>query len=299
MENTTQLSGPGELYSRSWKLYKAHFGMFAAIIAIPLALTYGGTLFDLTHVPILGFVGSLCTLVGAILMIAVYPSLVNAIHRLSSEPATVLTVKGQYKIGFSFFWSFILVAIIVCLSFLGSFVLFLIPGIVVAGYAGVYMFAFVVDGKKGFSALTESYTLVKGRWWGVIGRVLAMALPIWLIVLIFGSVFGLNSVGGHAAPVSITSVIFNLIIGIVVTPFALAYTYNLYSSLKATRLPSVDTKAFKGWLIAFLCVGVVFMIAMPIIVFSSLASHHSPIYMMPRAQQTGTMIPYAGTSTVQ
>lgn len=299
MENTTKFAGPGELFSRSWKLYKAHFGLFVAIIAIPLVLDYCSALFNLTHVAILEILGILCTLVGLVLTVAMYPGLVDSIHRASTDPGATITVKGQYKIGFGFFWSFILVALIGCLSFMGSFALFLIPGIVVAGYAGMYMFTFVVDGKKGFSALTESYSLVKGRWWGVFVRILALVVPIWLVVLIIGSIFGLSGIGRHTGPVGVTSIIFTLIVDTMVVPFALAYTYDLYSSLKATRLPTVDTKAFKGWLIASLCVGVLFVVLMPFTVLFSLSHSRASFRLSQQAQQSSPMIPYTGTSTAQ
>jgi hypothetical protein len=118
----------------------------------------------------------------------------------------------------------------------------------------MYAFTLVIDGKKGFSALTESYTLVYGRWWAVLGRLLALALSmmlVWITVTAIAFLFGILLQGSF-----IVMGLISLIGSAIITPIALGYMYKLYVSLKATRQANVSTVSFKKWLVAFLIIGI-------------------------------------------
>jgi hypothetical protein len=175
------------------------------------------------------------------------------------EPSAVIDLKSQYKLGFGLFWSLALVGLIACFSFLGSFVILVIPGVVVAVYATMYITSVVIDGKRGFSAFTESYSLVKGRWWGVFGRMLFFSVVIGIpyLVLFFLVSLALMALGvdSHSASGNSISSLISLAISASITPLAYSYIYKLYMSLKATRQAEVSTVAFKRWMIAFTIIG--------------------------------------------
>ncbi len=125
----------------------------------------------------------------------------------------------------------------------------------------------IIDGEKGFSAFTESYCLVKGRWWGVFGRLvfagvlyliafMVLAITDFIVSLIFGS---------KSATTSILAIVIQIAFTVTVVPLLMAYTFKLYQSLKATRVSSVATGAFKKWLIAFSVIGIIAIVSIPII----------------------------------
>lgn len=280
------ITDPIALFSSAWNLFKKNWKILALIAVTPSVGSFIGELGALTHSIVPAVIGGLISLASAIFSIAMGPAIVNAIHRLSTESGVVLKIKDQYKVGFGFFWSVVLIGIINGLVFFGSVFLLVIPAIIVTVYASLYVFTLVIDGKKGFSALTESYSLVKGRWWPVFGRMMFLALVMlifWLILaglgFVLGIIFGIHAPIVHTAAMvapTVGGIILGFIINIVqvsvLVPIVIAYLYGLYTSLKATRVVGVETNAFKKWLVAFICVGVIAVIAsaitVPIVVFT-------------------------------
>lgn len=263
-----QVTGPSALLSNAWKTYKDHWKLLVPIVILPSVGIYIAELMFAANNVALTILGVIVMIASWVFSIAMGPAVVSTLHRLSSEPAAVLTVKGQYKIGLSFFGSAILLAIIGGFVFIGSFFLFVIPAIIVGVYTFAYLFTLVIDDKHGFSAFTESYSLVRGRWSAVFGRLLIIGLvliAIWLVLaglnLILNLIFGIHvPIGQTTATLSIAqlavSAIVSLIGTAIVVPLMLAYMYGLYLSLKATRQTEIQAGAFKKWLIALLIVGI-------------------------------------------
>jgi hypothetical protein len=268
--NTSALKGPSELSSAAWKFFAANWKILALIALVPAGVRVIASLFAITIVGLpIAFILVICS---AIVTIPMFPALIGAIQRLASEPGAKLSVKEQYMAGFRLFWPFLLVIILKSLTGIGSLALFVIPGIIVGVYISMYMFTFMIDGRRGFAALTESYVLVRGRWWGVFGRSLFLVL----IMIGAGIILSLVSlvlvaVGGILGPIVI-----NLIVYAFFIPFAFSYMYQLYLSLKATRLPDAPTSTFKNWLVAFLIIGIIAIIVIPVLLVSlalTLVSH--------------------------
>ncbi|MEA2715229.1 MAG: hypothetical protein QOG91_257 [Candidatus Parcubacteria bacterium] len=263
------------MLSAAWSLYKKHWRLLSGIAIVPSILFYfGHILFIWTLSPALSVISVLFSIVAMVGIVAMYPALVNAIHRLSTEAEPKLSLEEQYALGFKYFWSIVLLFIIQGLVFVGSFFAFIIPAIVIGMYVSTYIFARVLDDKKGFAALTEAYSLVRGRWWAVFGRLLYFVLvPIIGKLILGGAEFLIDGLFGLGSPFSLTlspgAVTVNLILSFffaaVLVPVALSYMYGLYMSLKATRRADVPTAAFKKWLTAFLVIGVIAIIAIPLV----------------------------------
>jgi len=258
------LQGPVKLFTSAWNVFKNNWKMLVSIAIAPSVILFIGQLLMQVQSPVLLVIGIIIGIVGTVVSVVMQPAMIDAIHRLAHEPGVILTVGTQYKTGFRYFWSVLFLIILACLIFFGSGLLFLIPALVIGIYISLYIFVRVLDDKKGFSAFTESYSLVKGRWWGVFGRMLFLvliyaigALIIAGITFLIESTFAIdsNSVAGM-----IIAMILNLIFIGTVGPVALAYIYNLYVSLKETRLADVPVSGFKKWLVAFLIIGILVLI---------------------------------------
>jgi hypothetical protein len=271
------LEGPVALLTFSWGLFTSHWKKLVPIILLPNVIALISQIAFNTKNPAIVIVGVVVAIVAAVFSIASMPAVAQSIHLVATNPTAPITLKGQYSFGFSLFWSTLLVVIINALVNLGSLVLFIIPGVIVMVYTSVYIFAFTLDGKRGFAALVESFNLVNGRWLAVVGRMLFLGLVMvvfWLIVA--GLQFVVNAVIGAPPSVPGQSVsmgtfivqsLFGLVITGIIGPLTVAYMYRLYSSLKSTRL-SETKSGFKGWLIAFLCIGIL----VPIIAIGSMAA---------------------------
>ena len=232
-------------------------GVLFVSVGIIAALFAGSVLLNsLVLMIICGILYVVVLIVGS----TMYVTMINTVHRLSTETNPLMTIVSQYRFGFGLLWSSLLVLIISVLVAYGSLVAFVIPGILLAGYTCMCLFTLTIDGKKGFSALTESYTLVYGRWWVVFGRMLllgmicagigiAYELCSILVIAILGVMF-------PAIAVSIIMAIAIFVFEAALISFAMVYMYQLYSSLKATRVSTIPIKSIKPWLVAALILGI-------------------------------------------
>jgi hypothetical protein len=136
----------------------------------------------------------------------------------------------------------------------------LIPAVIVSGYACLAIFTCVLDNKSGLAALTESYAIIKGRWWKTFGRLLFLGLLYAVVsIVIFGVVSGLRFLLGipeGSMAGAILVYLANLGIISAMGPISLTYSYRLYESLKATRAVDVTTDGFKMWLVVFLVMSI-------------------------------------------
>jgi len=249
------LIGPVDLLKSSLALYGKIWKQAIGVSIIPLIISLVGLCLAVVSalsrsIVLTAVVAIIVAVASVIFSIARIPALLEVVR--SGDGGTTASIKGAYRFAFGIFWSFLLIIIIQLFISLGSFVLFIIPGIIVGVYISFSVFTRTLDGFKGFSALTESYSLVRGRWWPVFGRSLFMALIIGIVSIVISLIT-------HGVPI-----IGQVILGITVVPVAFIYQYLLYNNLKATR-QQVSTESFKKWLMAFLVIGIIAAILLPIL----------------------------------
>ncbi len=275
--NPHALVGPVELLSHSWAFFAKHWKLLLSISVITfasiiVALILFGASFTL-HNTVVTVICAILYFVTLFSAVALYPALINAIHRLNTEPDQKLTISGQYKYGFKVCGSFFVLMLIVGLVTYGSLALFVIPGIAVVIYTAFNFFTFVVDGKKGFAALIESYRLVKGRWWHVLGRILFFALvATGALIILEMAIFFISFLLGLILPPIFIAFILPIVLILfeaALIVFGLIYLYQLYMSLKATQSDVVEVKNIKPWLVAFFVFGILVVIAYVGIIIAS------------------------------
>ncbi|MBU6427044.1 hypothetical protein KGQ27_02270 [Patescibacteria group bacterium] len=280
-ENTSvnfRLAGPSELIKSAWNLFKAHWRMLAAIAVIPSILTFVSQMLMATGAGVMVIVALILSILAVILSFVMQGALIDAVKQYSNNASAKLSVGDQYSFGFRYFWPFVLIIVIQALVFGGSFILFVFPGIIISVYAAVYAMTLFVDNKRGFNAFSESFSLIKGRWWKVFGRLIILALLVLACyVVIEGIVVSLISVLfgiGSFSSVVLTSLA-NIVMAVTVGPFATAYLYKMYESLKATRSGQVLTETFRIWLKVFLVFGAVAVLVLIIIGFVVITGQYS------------------------
>lgn len=266
-QTLAKIESPVSLLKFSWKLLTNHWKVIVPIAVLPSLVGYVGTLFSVaTHNPLSVVVGIIFSIAGTVLSVASIPALINTLHRLSTDPSANLSIKEQYRLGFGYFWVIIITGALALLVGIGATALLIIPGIIVGVYISLYTYALVIDGKKGFEALTESYALVDGRWLPVVGRGLFLGLISMLLWLIIGGVATIFGLGAASSSKTIAG-LFSLFGTAILSPLAVGYTYRMYTSLKSLRQPTTtpDTK-FKKVLGGLAIFGGVVLIACAIIV---------------------------------
>ncbi len=262
------------LFSPAWNLFKPRWKILALIAIIPSLVMYLGRLGLSSGSISFAVLGGILSVAGLVLSVALQPGMMDAVRVLSANPQAPLTVKGQYKTGFAFFWPLVYLSILQGFIFMGSAIFFILPAIAIAGYISVCVYSCVLDGKRGFDAFLDSFSLIRGRWWSVVGRLVSLSLTFAVSSLIsVGAVFIVGGVLGFSTnSVAGTNLadIMSLIVNAALMPIAVAYLYNLYLSLKAARDASVSAASFKKWLTAALWIGVVVSVLI-LLVFISLA----------------------------
>ena len=300
------IKGPGILLREGWALFTNHSKVIIPIVIFPSVLSIIANLLVMTKTLPLLLIGILVSITGSIMSLVMIPAVVNATHRFSTEPGVALSFGKQYRFGFSLFWSIALVSIISVAVSLGSYVLLIVPGIIVSVYASFWLYALVIDGKRGFSALTESYSLVKGRWGSVFGRMFLVGLTLsigWVILLGLAYLIGLlTGIPIHTINESGRSIyttngyilvsIANLIGYSIFFPVGIGASYGLYNSLKATRQAedTVSSAKFCTWLKVFIGVGIFAVLMIFVIGFLSVLNQVRNSMVVPVATN-GSMTP--------
>jgi hypothetical protein len=261
---TSSLRSPGDLFRDAWVFFKINWKILVSIIAVPSAISLISQLFLVSNNPGLKVLSAILGIVAFIVLLAMKLALIDSVRQLSNNPASVLSIKGQYKFGFSLFWSLIFILIIEALAVGGALALLIIPGIILAVYLSFYTFALVIDSKKGFSALIESYNLVRNRWFKVFGRIIVIGIAAIVVYFIgTGIAWLINALFGfaaHSESAAFVAFILSTATSLVVGPFTIVYMYKLYESLKATRVVDTTHSNIKNLIIASMVVGVIAII---------------------------------------
>ncbi|MES3031488.1 MAG: hypothetical protein V4697_03700 [Patescibacteria group bacterium] len=276
-----------ELIKTSWTSYKKNWKNFLVLGAIPFSITVLGTIFTLIntfgHAP--SFIKGIILVITFLLSIAgtvvsiVFP-LVLIKYIKDGEENVPFDSKRIYKDMLGLFFPLLWIGILFGLICMGGSIFLIIPGIALSGYLGYYQYVLVTDDTRGLKALISSFYYVRGNWWGVFGRILALGLIMAVIVLpvvaIIGVLFVLMN-GGFSvenlqtlfgttqvsASTYLFQTLFNLVsnaIGLaVVYPIFTFYSYFIFKGLKATKiLPDEQgQKKARGWFIGLSIFGAV------------------------------------------
>jgi hypothetical protein len=193
---------------------------------------------------------------------------IKAIHELSVNPNSKVDLIAQYKIGFTYTAQVIVLYVISFLVFVGSGFFLIIPAIIISVYSAMTLLALVIDDKDGLDAFTESYSIIHGRWFGVVWRSLFMGIICIIgylgIEYICGALQILLGVTDKSISQSILSSIFGLVIVSIVSSLSSVYSYKLFMALKESR-GTAHTHIFRAWIKCFAIIGFVLVICLPII----------------------------------
>jgi hypothetical protein len=244
----TAFAGPGELLSRAWSRYVSRFGAIMVVNLLPLLVFFGlGVVIALMFAGAIaaGSLGSLSgsleqmlggaigfTVVAFLAIIAmIYFAVLFQIAMLwvvQRETDTDLSIREAFGRASKQVWSFFFTSFLLQFAILGGFLFFFIPGIWATLALSFTLFITVFEKKSFFSAMTQSVGYVKDRFWDVLLRTLVL-----LVIAIGLQLFHLL---GGIEGLEIVAVLLNLLTSIFFPAFAILYSYEMYRSLKQSKI---------------------------------------------------------------
>lgn len=230
------LSGIGELFRRSWAIYKARLGVllplcFLSIVLFSAALgIFLGIGFALSLV-----VGSLA---GAFIALgALLGSVAGTIVLFWTLAAFILAIvdnrlgiKGALAEGWERKWSFVWLFSLSGFIIAGGFMLLFIPGLIFMVWFAFSQFIVASEDDRGMYALLKSKEYVRERWVEVFVRLFA----VWLVSVLLGLIPFIGP-----------------ILSLLFAPLMLVYLYLIYQELRAIKgevLYSVSTGEKAKWI---------------------------------------------------
>ena len=279
------LVSPADLLRTALHHYRAHIQYLITLFTVPFVLTTLAFLSSLGFSrPTLALVSGLLGLGASITALSASIGLISALAAGTLGESIVTTFRRSYPL----LIPFIILACVNLFISLGSFSLLIIPGLILSILLSQTVFTFIIDGKRGFTALLASWQLVRGFFWQVVVRLAILwvitALTVGIVMLVL-SLFGL----GPAPTVSPTEVfefarayattrtlptmiIFAGLKLFILTPFAILFLFELYQSLKAhtVHLPQLTAESLKKRRMILVACGVIGLIALLIFFIFSL-----------------------------
>ncbi len=235
-----KLIGFIETVSRAVALYKARATVLTEIFLIPIAALAVSAIFLNTSNTATGaahlFWGGISILVYAasfVLFLIGTMAMILAINKkgMGTEEAYWESLKKAS----SYLW----VALLVFLAFLGGLILGVIPAFIF----GIW-FAFaayvVLDenqGQKGINALLRSKEYATGYFWVILGRVLLLVAAASVADALIGGVSALFG--------SLINYMVSVSLQLILVPFSVVFIYSIYSSLKEAK-PELISKPATG-----------------------------------------------------
>ncbi len=271
------LSSISVLWNKSITLYKKNFWKMIGMVLLPLVgvaalfvvlLLFGalgllgglGSGAGVALKLILGLLGLIAVLgiiyLGVIAKAGVYILTMES----DNNPTFKEAFKKSKKVAIGVFVVNIMAGVFVMLwGFL-----FIIPGIIAAVYYSLAIWTYLYEGFTSTKALKRSKELVKGYWWAVVGRFLAIFGTYYALVIIIQTLLGENSVAGNlfAFVVQIAS--------IVIGPLMVIYSCFIYWDLRNIKGESkIENKKGAGsWIVVLILL--VFILILPTMAIVSL-----------------------------
>ncbi|MFA6601561.1 MAG: hypothetical protein WCT02_01725 [Candidatus Paceibacterota bacterium] len=247
-----QLLGSIELIKRAWVFYKANFRRLWPLYLLG-SLGSLGLQFQFSDKTAALFSGH-SSVVAVVVALVIIVSILLFLSQIALLKSIVDVRKGQYegiksayKKSSKFFWPYIVILIMLSLAKAGAMVLFIVPGIILAGYLSFTSCEFFDQEKKGFKALLGSWSLVRGYWKSVVWRWIVISILISLTMLIViiplaivGTVLVIVAVAIKSTAMTVISVSVGLIIIaifclLLVVPLGIITMFELYYNLKEVR----------------------------------------------------------------
>lgn len=259
----TKLITLTDLSQKTWSLYQKKFSTLIGLLLIPFVLFLISPLLyqsaNFFYFPLalilfaLGFFMALWTGTAAIVVLV---------------ERGKITIKESLARSWSKVWPLFWVGVTIGFVAGGGLFLFLIPGIILSVYFIFAKIIVVTEGDKGMRALVRSREYVRGYFWPVFGRYLAIVAVVFIAYLVLG--FSASWLGDLFTSLSSPEIgsavllITQALINIFVSTLALTAVYVLYDNVRRVRgeSDSLPVKKQSFWYLVIGLAGWIFLLMM-------------------------------------
>lgn len=244
----TSMPGIGELLKTSWGICTKRFASFIPIIIIPqfaffvIAIIAGIAAMAQAATPnvplnpwlsiVLGVIGLLSVIFSILIQPVAQLGLIYAIR----EHERPVSLGEAYRLGWQKIGAFWVLSFLTGLIVMTGLLLLIIPGIIFSVWFAFAYFLLVDEDMRGMNALLKSKEYVRGLWWKIVIRSIAVGIIVIVIALVLSgisnAIFGKNE---------IANAILNFALQLFILPFTMTYSYQLYRSVKALKPNMVFT----------------------------------------------------------
>jgi len=131
----------------------------------------------------------------------------------------------------NYFWPFLWLHILAAIILMVGFMLLIVPGIILLVYFSLISWVLIFEDTQGFEAIKRSTNLVRGYWWAIVGRFLAVYIPVYIVGALPAMVFE------QGPALQFTNFLFQILF-FLITPFFIAYHYLIYKDLVKIKTKS-------------------------------------------------------------
>lgn len=239
-QKTSPLPSSIELLKQSLILYKQNLKVFLIIVFLvffPSFLIYNFRYFD--------FLKKLNVSTFIFLTVTIIAYLITLVFSILTFYAIIYLIKdSSKKVGLieAYHQSFNILYLTIWLCFLksfltiGAFVFLIIPGIIFSIWFVLGPYVLVNENLKGMNALLKSREYIRGYWWKVFWRLLALGVFFLIVSLVLG--FIVNLFLSLLLSKNITNYVnefMSALIGSFFFSFQIVYTFLIYKNLQSIK----------------------------------------------------------------
>lgn len=190
-----------DLIKKSIHLYKENLRLFLGymkILLIPAiilvlsqtAVTVAGGVSLVTKSNFLAFLFFIILIASLLVTLLVTIAFIRVIKK-RIDNQTPETIKGELLAARPLLWPSIVASILAGLAVLGGVVLFIIPGIIFSVWFIFVTHAVALDNARGTAALSQSKSIVSGRWFLVLWRLIVPGLAFGIFAAVIQGILQL------------------------------------------------------------------------------------------------------------
>lgn len=237
VENKKRLLSPIELAKSAYEIYRLRFWTMVGISLISTGIAIAGfILFAIAGVagffltgakfegPTIGTLG----LLGILMLVAVVAlsTLVSGAYLVALRDWKDTGAKKALIEAKKYLIPLFITTFLHGLLIFGGYFLLLIPAFIFSIWFVFANYIVINEGKSGLAALHISREYVRGRFWGILGRTIAVYIPEWIVWIVLSSILEKSDGEGILGLVQIARLL--------LLPFYMMYMFRLYENVKET-----------------------------------------------------------------
>lgn len=211
----------------------------------------------------------------AFLSIFIFGLTQSALYALIAKKDRSFSITDSFHLGVKKLVPLLWTMILFCMVVFTGFTIFFIPGLICLVWFTVTPYIVMTENIHGFSALMKSKEYIRGKWFAVFWRLIAIVLFVSFGSLITG--LALNTITTHAPQTPAISILNSIVLflySLVTWPFTMIYISFMYDDLRVGRESFEFRPSRKSWII-FLIIAAISILSLVGTIFGIFTAYHA------------------------